>query len=290
MRRPAVFDSFSATALYFCVVAWVAFGSAQLASSQDRPWDVSPAGQSEQEPFSRIGIGVAASPLGIGASGSIVLTKFIDGRIAGNFLAINFGRFEADGVNAYPGIHLASGQAAVDFYPYNAPIRISAGLMFLNANHVSATLRVSQGTSIKLDEQTFYAGTTGTTPLTGDAEVAFHSIRPAPTLTFGFGKFIPRSNRHWSFPSEYGVAFTGAPSVNVNLAGTVCTDPKLTACSEISDTSSPVAIQFNNALQAQLTKWRASLGRVQIFPILSGGVSYSFNTPWGRPPKAKFDR
>jgi hypothetical protein len=262
--------------------------AAMAAAGPDRPWDIAPSGASEQEPFSRIGIGVGISPLGIGASGSIVLTQYIDGRLAGNFLALNVGRFEADGVNVYPGIHLATGEAAVDFYPYNAPIRLSAGLMFLNMNHVAGTMRVAEGTSFKLNGQTFYAGSAGTTPLTGDAEVAFHSIQPAPTLTFGFGKFIPRSNRHWSFPSEYGVAFTGAPSVNVNLAGTVCTDVDLTTCSEVSDTSSEVGAEFNSALQAQMAKWRRSLGHVKIFPILSGGVSYSFNTPWGRTPKAKF--
>lgn len=288
MRRPSAFGSFGAMALCFCVIAWVALGSAQLASGQDRPRDVAPAGASEQEPFSRIGIGVSASPLGIGANASIVLTQYIDGRLAGNFFALNFGRFEADGVNVYAGLHLASGQVAVDFYPYNAPIRLSAGLMFYNDNHVSGTMRIAQGTGFTLNGESFYAGAAGTTPLTGDAEVAFHAVRPAPALTFGFGKFIPRSNRHWSFPSEYGVAFTGAPTVNVNLAGTVCTDSKLTMCSEVADTSSPVGAEFNNALQAKLASWRHSLGRVEIFPILSGGVSYSFNTPWGRTPKAKF--
>ncbi len=31
-----------------------------------------------------------------------------------------------------------------------------------------------------------------------------------------------------------------------------------------------------------------SLGRVEIFPIISGGVMYSFSTPWQGTPKARF--
>jgi hypothetical protein len=265
-----------------------AFHAAMAANEQNRPWEVTPAGTLQQEPFSRIGVSASVSSLGVGANASIVLTEYFDGRIGGNYFALNYGRFETDGVNVYAGLHLASGTVAMDAYPFNGPIRLSAGLMFYNINHVSGTLRVAPGTGFTLNGESFYAGSAGTTPLTGVAEVAFHAIRPAPTLTFGFGKFIPRSNRHWSLPSEYGVAFAGAPTMNVNLAGTVCSDPKLTMCSQVSDTSNPVGAEFNGALQAKLADWRRSLGRVQIFPIISGGVSYSFNTPWESAPKAKF--
>lgn len=264
--------------------------AAMAAGGGSETFDSVPAVTVHQEPFSRIGIGVGASPLGIGANASIVLTEYFDARLAGNFLRFNFGRFEADGVNAYAGLHLASGTAALDFYPFNIPIRLSAGLMFYNMNHVSATMRVAPATGFTVNGESFYAGTAGSTPLTGVAALAFHAIRPAPTLALGFGKFIPRSNRHWSFPSEFGVAFTGSPSVNVSMAGTVCSDPALTDCSDVADTSSPAGAAFNSALQAKLASWRRSLSRVDIFPFLSGGVSYSFDTPWGRPwiPKAHF--
>jgi hypothetical protein len=29
-----------------------------------------------------------------------------------------------------------------------------------------------------------------------------------------------------------------------------------------------------------VANWRNSMSRVRIFPIATGGVSYSFNTPW----------
>jgi len=261
---------------------------AAMAAEQSRPWEVMPDGTSQQEPFSRIGVGANVSPLGIGVNASIVLTEYFDGRLGGDYFGFNYGRIEADGVNVYAGLHLASGTVAVDAYPFNSPIRLSAGLMFYNTNHVSGTMRVAAGTGFTLNGESFYAGGAGTASLTGDVALAFHAIRPAPTLSFGFGKFIPRSNRHWSFPSEFGVAFTGAPTINVNIAGAVCSDPALTQCSQVSDTSSPIGAEFQSALQAKEADWRRSLGRVQIFPILSGGVSYSFNTPWEWTPRAKF--
>ena len=213
-----------------------------------RPWDVTPAGEEYQQPFSRLGFGVGVSPLGIGVNAATVLTQYIDARLSGNFFEFNNGRIEVDGFNVYAGLHLASSAASLDLYPFKAPIRLSGGLMVYNVNHASGTMRIAPGSSFTMDGQTFYAGGGTTPPLTGSAALGFHSIRPAPTLTFGFGKFVPRSDRHWSFPSEFGVAFTGAPSIHVAMAGTVCTDDKLTMCANVADTSNPVGAEFNTAL------------------------------------------
>jgi hypothetical protein len=251
-------------------------------------FDVEPAVTVHQDPFSRVGIGVGISPLGVGVSSGIVLTEIFDARLSGNYFAYNNGRIDVDGFNVYGGLHLASAAGSVDFYPFNAPVRLSAGLMFYNTNHAAATMRIAPGTSFTMNAETFYAGGANSVPLEGAAELAFHSIRPAPTLTFGFGKFIPRSNRHWSFPSEFGVAFTGSPSLNVSMSGTVCTDAGLTDCANAASTSSSVGAEFNSALQMKLASWRRSLDRVPFFPIFSGGVSYSFDTPWQMTPKAKF--
>jgi len=132
-----------------------------------------------------------------------------------------------------------------------------------------------------LNGQDFYSATantvTGATPLIVNGVLGLNTIKPAATISFGFGRFIPRSNRHWSFPSEFGIAYTGAPSVNVNTSGWVCMDPAQTQCSNLSSTTNSVAIQFNDALQSQLTKWRKDLSVVRIYPLFSYGVVYSFN-------------
>jgi len=263
--------------------------AAMAGAGGSEAFEIEPTVVVHQDPFSRMAMGVAISPLGVGINAALLLTGNVDARLSGNYFAYNNGRIEVDEFNVSGGLHLGSASASLDFYPFNSPIRLSAGLMFLNDNHASATLRIAAGSNFTFDGETFFAGgqSPGSSPLTGRGELAFHSIRPAPTLTFGFGKFIPRSDRHWSFPSEFGVAFTGAPTISVAMAGTVCTDRQVT-CSDLSDPSNPVTIAFNSHLQAEEAQWRHSLSRIRVFPIAAGGVSYSFGTPWRWTPRAKF--
>ena len=264
-------------------------GAAMEGGGRER-FDIEPAVTVHTDSFSRIGIDVSLSPLGVDIEPAIVLTQFFDARLSANYFAYNPPRIEVDGYNVYPGIHLASGAALLDVYPGNIPIRLSAGLMFYNNNHVSGTLRFASDSSFTLNGQPFYAGGPNATPLTGTAAVEFHTIRPAPELTMGWGRYIPRSERHWSFPAEFGVIFSGAPSPSVGLSGTVCTDEALTKCGNAGDSTTEAGAEFNAALQAKLATWRRSLNGVKIYPVFSGGVSFSFDTPWGleRIPKAKF--
>ena len=253
---------------------------AALGGSSER-YNTSPAAQEHQRPFSRIGIGADVSPLGIGLKSAIVLDEFFDARLMGNLFVYNRSRFEIEGFNVNANLHMASAAASLDWYPFNSVWRLSPGLMFFNANQLSVSTDIVPGTSFTLSGQTFYAASanpaTGATPLAGTGVLGLHTNRPAVTLTGGFGKFIPRSKRHWSFPSEFGVAFTGAPSANVNSSGWVCLDALQTQCSNVGDGTNPVAVEFNNALQSSLTKWRNELGKVQIYPLFSYSVVYSFN-------------
>ena len=237
-----------------------------------------------QAPWSRIGIGADVSPLGIGIKSAIVLNTYMDARLMGNFFNYNNGRIETQGFNVYAKIHMESMAAAVDVYPWHSVWRLSVGTLFENSNQLSARFLTAPGTGFTLNGQTFYAANanaaTGATPLNGNVLFGLNRIKPALTLSGGFGQFIPRSQRHWSFPSEFGVAFTGSPIVQVNTAGWVCTDKAQTTCSHLGDAGNPVAIQFNDALQTKLAKVRKSLGAVQIYPIFSYSVVYSFNTPW----------
>jgi len=241
------------------------------------PWEA----KEHQQPFSRVGIGADVSPMGIGIKSAVVLTQYLDARAMVNFFDLDSGNFELEGFRADAKLHLATAAAMVDCYPLNSIWRLSGGLMLRNANQLSATTAIVPGTSFQLNNQTFYSAkanaATGATPLTGSGLVAMHRNSPAFMASFGFGKFIPRSNRHWSFPSEFGAVFTGAPTIDVKTGGWVCTDAELSECSNIGDPANPVAAQFNSALQTQLTKWRKSLSAVSIYPIFSYSVMYSFN-------------
>lgn len=241
------------------------------------PW----AEEVRQPPFSRVGIGADVSPLGVGVKAAILLSRYFDARGMGNFLGYDTGWFELEGFHVDGKLHLASAGASLDWYPFNSIWRMSAGALFLNQNQLSATTTIVPGTSFTLNQEKFYSATpnaaTGVTPLAGSGVMRMHSRQPALTLSGGFGRFIPRSNRHWSFPSEFGVVFMGAPTISVSTSGWVCLDQQQTECGNINSPSYPASVEFNSALQATLTKWRKDLSSFTIYPIFSYSVVYSFN-------------
>ena len=235
-----------------------------------------------QGPWSRVSLGADVSPLGVGIKGATVLNTFMDLRVDGNFFHYDTGRFEIDGVNVDGQLHLSSAAAKVDIYPWLSVWRLSAGLMFYNANHLDAATRIADGNSFTLDGKTFYSASantaTGATPVTGSGVLGLHRHRPAFVLSGGFGKFIPRSERHWSFPAEFGIVFMGAPTIETNLTGWVCTDKAQTQCGSLADPSNPATTRFNDALQSSLTRWRHDVSSFTLYPVFSYSVMYSFNT------------
>ena len=231
-------------------------------------------------PLSRIAVGTGVGPLGIGIRGATVLTEYFDARIDGNFFSYK-PKFQINGFDAVTNFHLASIGAKLDWYPTNSVWRISPGIMFYNGNQFSALLTADAGTSFDINGKTYYSAdpnkVSGATPVSGTVALGLNRNKPAFTLTGGFGRFIPRSHRHWSFPGEFGVAFTGAPTLDIKLSGWVCTDKKELNCSDLTNPANPVAIQFNNSLNTALARWRRSLSSVTVYPIFSTGVMYSFD-------------
>jgi len=228
-----------------------------------------------QQPFSRIGIGADVSLLGIGIKAATPLDQYFDLRGLFNFFSYHQPRIEVDGFNIYGSLHLASVAAAADFYPKNSIWRLSGGLFLYNGNKVNVATDVAGGTSFKLNGATYYSSTVN--PVTGTVALNLNTLKAAPMFSFGFGRFVPHSNRHWSFPTEFGAIYMGTPSLVVTTAGDVCTDQAQTNCSSVSDQNTTVGQAFNSSLNAQLTKWRKTLNRIQFYPIFSYSVVYSFN-------------
>jgi len=244
-------------------------------------FNVTPSALQHQQPFSRIGIGADVSLLGIGIKEAVVLDQTFDARLMENFFGYSSGRFEVEGFNVNADLHLASAAASLDWYPFNSIWRLSPGVMFYNGNQMSGKLDVVPGTSFSLNDQTFYSAAanpvTGATPLAGNAVLKMYGHQAALTLAGGFGRFIPRSERHWSFPSEFGVVLIGAPTISVNTSGWVCEDSAQTQCSNLADPTNPVAAAYNTQLKIQLDKWQNDLNKVKVYPILSYSVVYSFD-------------
>jgi hypothetical protein len=228
-----------------------------------------------QPPFSRIGIGADISLLGIGIKGTTPLDDFFDLRLNADFFHLNTGRFEVDGFNINANIHMDSFATAVDFYPKNSMVRLSVGAELFNGNNISAATTIVGGTSFSLGSATYYSSNTD--PVNGTAALKLHNLPVAPLASFGFGRFVPHSNRHWSFPSEIGIVYTGAPSISVSVAGTVCTNQAQTNCSSVNDTGNPVGQAFNTNLNAKLAAWQNDLNKVPFYPIFAFSAVYSFN-------------
>jgi hypothetical protein len=229
-------------------------------------------------PFSRFGFGVGISPLGIGLQTATNINDHFNVRGTGNFF--NYATsFTTNGFTANASLSLASAGAALDYYPFHKGFRLSPGVLFYNGNKLTASDTVAGGTSFTLNGDTFYSANantaTGATPANGNATLGLNTTKPAFTMTTGWGNMVPRTGWHISFPFEIGAAFTGAPSLNANLAGWACYDQAQTECTNLSS-NNPIAVEVQNDLHAQLAKWNSDLNVLKTYPILSVGVAYSF--------------
>ena len=240
---------------------------------------VSPANPGSDRPFSKIALGPSFSLLGVGLDLTTNLNRHLNLRASGGFLDQPI-HFTTNGFHADAKLKLASTRASLDIYPFRSGFRISPGLMAYNQNRITGTESIAGGASFTLNGDTFYSDNanvaTGAVPVYGSALLNLHATQPAFTITAGWGNPLAR-NGHWSFPFEAGIALVGAPAVNVNLAGWACLDQAQTQCADLSNQNSPIAVQVQNDLQAEIGKWKSDLDPLKTFPIIKGGVTYSFN-------------
>lgn len=244
--------------------------------------------------FSRVAVGADISPLGIGIKSGTILTETIDVRLQGDFFNYS-GKFGSiDQVEEVGGsLHLNGLQTMVDFYPKNSIFRVSGGLQLWNGNEISAFGTEKGGTSFEISScpqpggdcskdqyKTVTYWSSSLDPVSATADVNLHPHQPAFLLTGGFGRYIPRSERHWSFPIEFGVLFMGNPTIKLAASGSVCTNAAQTNCTDVSDTSTALGQQFQADLAAEQTKiQKNALDHVSIWPIFSYGFMYSFSRP-----------
>jgi hypothetical protein len=229
--------------------------------------------------FSRLGIGAGISTLGIRLQAATNIGSHLALRGSGNFFNYS-DNFTTNGIAATAKLSLDSAGVAVDFFPFRFPFRLSPGVLFYNGNQLSGGTDVAAGTSFTLNGTKYYSANantaTGAVPVNGTATLGLNTTKPAFTITTGLGNMVPQKG-HWSFPFEIGVAFIGAPSVNVKLSGWACYDQAQTQCADLSNANNPIAVAIQSNLTAQDAKWTSDLNPLKTYPIVSGGVSYSFH-------------
>jgi len=236
-------------------------------------------GSESERPFSRVAIAGGLSPLGIQLETATNLSGHLVLRGTGNFFNYNT-TITSNGITGAGKLSLSSARATLDVYPFRSAFHISPGILLNNQNQVTAAANVPAGTSFTLNGQTFYSATanaaTGATPINGSGVLGLNTNNPAFAITAGWGN-LARGKGHWSVPAEAGVAFIGAPTVNVNLAGWACYDQAQTECANIAGNSNPIAVAVQTNLTAQEAKWTSDLNPLKTYPIVSVGLAYSFH-------------
>jgi hypothetical protein len=245
------------------------------------------------KPFSAFALGGGVSLMGVNMQAATNLNRYLNLRGTGNVfnysvnnISVNGSTgnsgFSTNGLNLDGKVNMATAGVSLDYFPFpKHGLRLSPGMLFYNQNQISANAVEAAGNSFTLNGNTYYSATanaaTGAAPLNVAANLGLNAHQQALTLTTGWGNMIPRNGGHWSFPFEVGAAFTGTPSLNVNLTGWACIDQAQTECSDVTSTTNPIGLAVQSNLNAQVTKWKSDLDPLKVYPIFSFGASYDFH-------------
>ena len=219
------------------------------------------------KPFSKLAIGTNFGTLGPTLELATPLTRRTNLRVDGSFFDYGLSGTQ-NGVNYNGTLNMRDARVSLDFFPFGGSFRISGGIAAYNKLDLGASGVVSTGNSISLDDTDYYSDPSN--PLHGSASFAY-GRKFAPTVTMGWGNAIPRTGHHLSFPFEFGAAFTGTPTVNLNFVGSACTDTTYTSCGDVTTFS-----DFQTDLAAQLKKIVNDVAPLRVYPILNMGVDYRF--------------
>ncbi len=210
-----------------------------------------------------VGLGVKASTLGIGAEGAIPVMRRANVRVG--FTLFNYDRtVDRDGIDYAGTLGLRSVQALFDFFPVSS-FHVSPGVLIYNGNNFSARPSVPLGKTFDIGTGSYI--TDPANPLGGTAKLDFG--KTAPMIVIGWGNLVPRK-KHFSFSTEFGVAYHGAPQARVNFSGGLC-DPSGANCRSIS---SDPTVQRN--IQSEVNKLNRDASPYKVFPIISIGFGYKF--------------
>lgn len=215
-------------------------------------------------PFTRYAVAAVVGSTGLGVDVSTPLSEFLNVRVGGTYLGLS----RAVVQQGYPidaHLRLGTGRAMVDFYPKAGAFHLSAGVLLPN-------LMRATGTAIVPGHQELDLGGVGyrsdpANPMGITAYVRANRVDPA--ITVGWGNPISRDyHKHWSFPTELGVAYEGVPSFGFDVTGSACTN----VCAPVT-----VLRGFQTNLNEFRGEIHGDLSRyARFYPILSTGVSYRF--------------
>jgi hypothetical protein len=217
--------------------------------------------------FRHFSIGTYGSPLGIGGRAAVSLAPTLNLRAGASYFSFTMSRTESN-IPYTANVRLQSEQVNLDWYPFHNGFHLSPGVLFGNSNRVFGNATVPAGNSFTLNGVNYYSGSAD--PIQASGSVEFRHT--SPTLTIGRGNWIRHEGqRHWVFPFEAGVAFTGDPKTALNYSGEVCIDAGQVHCQNIATDAS---VQAN--VTAERTKLQNDANWARFYPIIAGGIVYRF--------------
>ncbi len=219
----------------------------------------------QEDSLPRFGIGLRASSLGVGIEAATAVTRKSNFRAGFNAFSYTYD-LDKDGINYAATLSLRSVELHYDQYLFGG-FHVSPGVLIWDDNHASATASAPGGTSFDLGDTQYFSSPTN--PMSGNGTLRFaHKV--APELLIGFGNLLPRS-RHFAINFEFGVAYQGTPTVNLNLSGNACATATGVGCQPIATTPS---IQSN--LVSEQNKINHDIRNAKFWPIVALGLGYKF--------------
>lgn len=221
-------------------------------------------------PFSRLTFGATVSSLGLGVQAGTSLTPHLDLRAFGNYVVVTHNWID-QGFGLKLNMEMPNAGAKVDIYPMRKfPLRISPGYLFVNQNRVRVDYRAEQGTVFTLNNINWTSDNAD--PVHGSGVLSLGGT--GPMITAGLGRIVSRSRGHLTFPFDAGVAFVNTPVIRFDMFGQICAADQ-TQCQPAATYPT-----FATNLVQQVAKWNQTATPYHLYPILEGGVAYTFS--WRR--------
>jgi hypothetical protein len=218
--------------------------------------------------FSLAAADLAVSTLGIGAEVGTNLGPRVDLRVFANYTNLTH-RYTESGFRVALNVALANTGAKVDFYPLQrVPLRISPGFLLVNHNRVQGNISAEPGATFTINNVDY--ASSDADPVHGAGRLLLGGS--GFMVTTGLGHYVSRTRKRFTFPFEAGVALIRTPTAQFNFFGTVCSESEVPVCAPVSQFPG-----FSTNLAAQLASWNRQLSPFHIYPILQGGVAYSFS-------------
>jgi hypothetical protein len=253
------------------IIALLVSGTATLLSQTSPARSQGDASETEPsayriERFTRASFYLSVSSLGIGGQISTNVSPHLDVRVFGNRASITTHHWSQKDFTIGVNGGFANVGAMADSYPFHIPFRLSAGYLFYNGDRIRADLHAKQNAIFTINDTDWISDNADPVHGTGRLTLGGNGF----LLTTGYGRMVSRTEKHFSFPFEAGVAFIDRPSVSMNLEGQICTTQGINC--------QPAATYpgFADALATQLVTWNKNAAPFHIYPIVQGGVAYTF--------------